>query len=235
LILEAKTLTAYYGRAEALRGISFVIERGEIVTLIGSNGAGKSTTLRCISGTKEITKGEIWFEGERIDRKRPHEVVKMGIAHILEGRRLFSTMTVQENLELGAYLQKNKNETANNLDRIFDHFPILKERRKQAAGSLSGGEQQMLATARALMTEPVLLLMDEPSLGLSPLLVLTVANIIREINQQGVSIILVEQNARMALKIATRAYVFELGNIALKGNAKDLLHNEHIRRAYLGS
>lgn len=180
------------------------------------------------------TSGEIWYQGKRIDGVPLHEIVRLGIAHIPEGRRVFATMTVLDNLQLGAYLRKDKREIARDLEKIFEHFPVLKERLGQPAGSLSGGEQQMLATARALMTSPKLLLMDEPSLGLSPILVEEVGNIVTDINRGGVSVILVEQNARMALRLADKAYVLEVGSIALEGNAKELANDEHVKKAYLG-
>jgi branched-chain amino acid transport system ATP-binding protein len=234
MLLEVKNLRVHYGKAEALKGISLGVDEGKIVTLIGANGAGKTTTLRTISGIKLPTSGEIWFEGKQIDGMPLHEIVRLGIAHIPEGRRVFATMTVLENLQLGAYLRRDKHEIARDLENIFEHFPALKGRLGQPAGSLSGGEQQMLATARALMTSPKLLLMDEPSLGLSPILVEEVANIITDINRGGVSIILVEQNARMALRLAEKAYVLEVGRVALEGNAKELANDEHMKKAYLG-
>jgi branched-chain amino acid transport system ATP-binding protein len=234
LLLEVKSLRVCYGRVEALKYISIGIHKGEIVTLIGANGAGKTTTLRTISGVKDAVSGEIWCEGKRIDGMPADKIVKLGIAHIPEGRRVFADMTVMENLEVGAYLRKDKHQIPINLKELFTHFPILKVREKQLAGSLSGGEQQMLAIARALMTKPKLLLMDEPSMGLSPLLVREVGRIITEINRTGVSIILVEQNARMALKLADRAYLLEIGNIVLEDEAKKLVNNEHVRKAYLG-
>jgi len=234
MLLEVKNLRVHYGKAEALKGISIGVEEGAIVTLIGANGAGKTTTLRTISGIKVPTSGEIWFEGKRIDGVPSHDIVRLGIGHIPEGRRLFATMTVLENLEVGSYRRKDRRGIARDLEKIYEHFPVLKERRGQAAGSLSGGEQQMLATARALMTSPKLLLMDEPSLGLSPILVEEVGNIITDINRDGVSIILVEQNARMALRLADKAYVLEVGSIALEGDAKKLASDEHVKKAYLG-
>jgi len=224
-----------YGKAEALRGASIEAEEGEIVTLIGSNGAGKTTTLRAICGLKALHSGEIWFRDRKINGMLPHDIVKMGIAHVPEGRRVFSTMTVRENLELGAYLRKDKQKMAEDLENIYRSFAVLKEREKQTAGSLSGGEQQMLVIGRALMAGPSLLLLDEPSLGLSPLLVREVARIIRNINRGGVSIILIEQNARMAFKLAQRAYILEVGNIILQGDAKDLANDERVKKAYLGS
>jgi branched-chain amino acid transport system ATP-binding protein len=223
-----------YGKAEVLRGVSIEAEEGEIVTLIGSNGAGKTTTLRAICGLKALHSGEIWFRDRKINGMLPHDIVKMGIAHVPEGRRVFSTMTVRENLELGAYLRKDKQKMAEDLENIYRSFAVLKERQKQTAGSLSGGEQQMLAIGRALMAGPSLLLLDEPSLGLSPLLVREVARIIRNINRGGMSIILIEQNARMAFKLAQRAYILEVGNIILQGDARDLANDENVKKAYLG-
>lgn len=235
MLLEMKNVRVTYGKAEALRNVSIEAEIGEIVALIGSNGAGKTTTLRAICGLKALHSGEIWFRDRKINGMMPHDIVKMGIAHVPEGRRVFSTMTVRENLELGAYLRKDKQKMAEDLENIYRSFPVLKERQKQTAGSLSGGEQQMLAIGRALMAGPSLLLLDEPSLGLSPLLVREVARIIRNINRGGVSIILIEQNARMALRVAYKAYILEVGNIVLQGNAKDLVNDEGVRKAYLGS
>jgi branched-chain amino acid transport system ATP-binding protein len=234
LLLELQNIKVIYGKAEVLKNISIETEGGEIVTLIGSNGAGKTTTLRAICGLKALNAGEIWFRDRKINGMSPHIIVQLGIAHVPEGRRVFSTMTVRENLELGAYLRKDKHKIAQDLGNIYRSFPVLKEREKQTAGSLSGGEQQMLAMGRALMTSPTLLLLDEPSLGLSPLLVREVARIITNINQSGVSIILIEQNARMALKLAHKAYILEVGNIVLQGKARDLLKNEKVKKVYLG-
>lgn len=234
MLLEIKDLKVHYGKAEALKGISMGIEEGTIVTLIGANGAGKTTTLRTISGAKAPTSGKIWFQGERIDDLPPHEIARRGIAHVPEGRRILATMTVLENLEMGAYLRKDKSGIARDLENLYEHFPVLKERRRQMAGSLSGGEQQMLATARAMMAGPKLLLMDEPSMGLSPVLVEEVGKMITNINQTGVTIMLVEQNARIALRLADRAYVLEVGNIVLAGEAKELINDEHVKKAYLG-
>jgi len=234
MLLEVKDLRVHYGRAEALKGISINIDEGAIVTLIGANGAGKTTTLRTISGLKAPTSGEIWFQGERIDRMPAHHIVKLGIAHIPEGRAVFAPMTVLDNMKMGAYLRKEKRQIARELDIMFEHFPVLRERRGQQAGSLSGGEQQMLAIARGLMASPKLLLMDEPSLGLSPILVKEVSSIIRDINQSGISIILVEQNARMALRLAKKAYILEVGSIALEGSAEELANDERVKKAYLG-
>lgn len=233
-MLQVKELRVHYGKAEALKGVSIQVSRGSIVTLIGANGSGKTSVMRAISGLKRLFSGEVWFRGGRIDGLGPHKIVRLGIAHIPEGRRVIMTLTVLENMEIGAYLRKKKWEIAESLEKIYGHFPVLKDRRKQVAGSLSGGEQQMLATARALMTNPKLLLMDEPSLGLSPLLVKEVGKIITDIHKEGVGIILVEQNAHMALKLAQRAYVLEVGSVVLEGDAADLIHDEQVRRAYLG-
>ena len=234
MLLDVKNLKVSYGKSEALKGINLQVDEGEIITLVGANGVGKSTFLRALSGVVKIATGEIWFQGKRIDRMPPYHIFKLGIAHIPEGRRIFTTMSVLENLELGAYLRKDKDEIGRDLDNIYTLFPVLKERRQHAANSLSGGQQQMLVTGRALMARPKLLLMDEPSQGLSPILVKKVGDIIRDINKSGVTIILVEQNAQMALKLAHRAYVLESGNIVLEGNARELLHDERVVKAYLG-
>jgi len=233
-LLQVKELRVHYGKAEALKGVSIQVSRGSIITLIGANGSGKTSMMRAISGLKRLSSGEVWFQGGRIDGMGPHKIVRLGIAHIPEGRRVILPLTVLENMEIGAYLRKDKKEIAESLEKIYGHFPVLKERRKQVAGSLSGGEQQMLATARALMTNPRLLLMDEPSLGLSPIMVEEVGKIINNIHKEGVGIILVEQNAHMALKLAQRAYVLEVGNVVLEGDAAELIHDEQVRRAYLG-
>jgi len=232
-LLTVRDLRVHYGKAEALKGISIEIDEGEIITLVGANGAGKTTTLKTISGLKKPTSGSIWFQGRRIDGLPPHQVARLGIAHIPEGRRVLAPMTVLENLEMGAYLRRDRREIAKQLENVYRHFPVLREKAKQRAGSLSGGEQQMLAIARALMGQPKLLLMDEPSLGLSPILVDEVANIIRDINQAGVSIILVEQNAQMALSLANRAYVLEVGEVILSGQARELINDERVKKAYL--
>jgi len=234
MLLEIKDLRVHYGRAEALKGISLGVDEGAIVALIGANGAGKTTTLRTISGLKVPTTGEIWFQGKRIDGIPAHDVVKLGIAHIPEGRIVFAPMTVLDNLRMGAYLRKDRHQIDTDLDTMYEHFPVLKARRKQLAGSLSGGEQQMLAVARALMAGPKLLLMDEPSMGLSPVLVEQVGNIISDINKGGISIILVEQNARMALSLASKAYILEVGSITLEGDAQELASDERVKKAYLG-
>jgi branched-chain amino acid transport system ATP-binding protein len=229
-----RNMHVFYGRVEALKGVSLDAGQGSIVTLIGANGAGKSTTLRAISGLVRPASGEIVFRGKRIDSLSPQDVVRGGIAHVPEGRRVFPFMTVRENLNMGAFRRKGKEEIRRDLEGIFEHFPILRERRSQQAGSLSGGEQQMLAIGRALMSQPSLLLLDEPSLGLAPLMVREVGRIIGEINQRQVGIILVEQNATMALRIAHKGYVLETGSIALQGLASDLIDNEHVKKAYLG-
>ncbi len=234
LLLEVKELRVHYGRAEALKGCSIDVSEGEIVTLIGANGAGKTTTLKTISGLTLSTSGETRFEGKRIDRTPAHRIVKLGIAHIPEGRIVFAPMTVLENLKLGAYRRSDRDQIAKDLEAMYEHFPVLKARLGQLAGSLSGGEQQMLAIARALMASPRLLLMDEPSMGLSPLIIEELGNIIMNINQGGVSILLVEQNARLALKLASRAYILEVGSIVLEGNTEELADNEGVKKAYLG-
>ena len=234
VFFEMKNIRLHYGKAEVLKGVSLEIEQGSVCTLIGSNGAGKSSILRAISGLERPTAGEIWFQGVRIDKMPPHDIVKLGIIHIPERRRLFTPMTVIENIELGAYCIKNRREIARGLDNVYEHFPILKQRRNQIAGTLSGGEQQMVAIGRALMANPKLMLMDEPSIGLSPLLVQEVANAIRDINRNGVTVMLIEQNASMALSVADKVYVVEIGNIVFTGKPDSLIINEDIRRAYLG-
>jgi branched-chain amino acid transport system ATP-binding protein len=234
MLLGVKELRVHYGKAEALKGISMEVTEGMIVALLGANGAGKTTTLRCISGLKVPTSGEICFKGNRIDGMSPQDIAKLGIIHVSEGKRLFGTMTVLENLELGAYLHRGKSEVARRLENVYEHFPILKDRCSQLAETLSGGEQQMLAMGRALMGSPRLLLMDEPSLGLSPLFVQEVSRIIQDINRSGVAIILVEQNARMALKLAQRAYILEVGNVSLQGDAESLRNDKRVKEAYLG-
>jgi branched-chain amino acid transport system ATP-binding protein len=234
MLLKIKDLRCHYGGAEVLRGISLEVEEGSIITIIGSNGAGKTTILRTISGLKAPSSGEILFQGERIDRRLPQDIVKRGIVHVPEGRGLFPYMTVLENLKLGAFLQKNRDQIGSDLEKVFNHFPRLQERRGQQAKTLSGGEQQMLAVGRALMSNPSLLLLDEPSLGLSPMNVQEIGRIVRNINERGISVILVEQNARLALGLANRGYVLETGNIVLHGEAEELMHSEHVRKAYLG-
>ena len=234
MLLEIKNLWVRYEGAEVLKGISCEVEEGTIVTFLGSNGAGKTTTLRTICGLKFPDSGEIWFNGKRIDGNPPQEIIKQGIGHVLEGRALFPYMTVLENLKVGAFLQKDRGQVDRNLKDIFAHFPILKERQGQQARTLSGGEQQMLTIARALMGNPKLLLLDEPSLGLAPKMVREIGKIVRDIHQRGVSVLLVEQNARLALDIAQRCYVLETGSIALCGKTKDLMKSDLVRKAYLG-
>jgi len=234
MLLEIRDLRVHYGRAEALKGISINIDEGAIVSIIGANGAGKTTILRTISGLERPTSGEIWFQGKRIDGVSAPEIVKMGITHVPEGKMLFTTMTVLDNLKMGAYLRKNRSQIAGDIDAIYQQFPVLEEKYRQPAGSLSGGQQQMLAIARALMPKSKLILLDEPSTGLSPLLVKEFGNILRRINKEGKSIILVEQNARMALKLAKRAYLLEVGCIVVEGDAQELANDERVKKAYLG-
>lgn len=234
MLLDVKGITVHYHKVAAIRDISIEVEEGGVVTLIGANGAGKSTTLRAISGLKHPTTGEIWFKDQRIDRLPPEKINKMGIAQVPEGRRVFPQMTVLENLFMGAFLRKDVDGINRDLEGVFEHFPILKERQKQAGGTLSGGEQQMLAMGRALMSNPKLLLMDEPSLGLSPIMCAEIAKIIKDIHAEGRTIVLVEQNARLALALAQKGYVLETGNIVLHGDAKELRENEQVKKAYLG-
>ena len=234
MLLEIKDLWVHYGRAEAVKGISMKVEEGSIVTLIGANGAGKTTTLRTVSGLNRPSSGEIWYKGERIDRLPAHEVVRRGISHVPEGRQLFYTLSVMQNLEMGGFLLKGRSDFRKNLESMLDHFPALRNRIRNQATDLSGGEQQMVAVARALMSNPQVVLMDEPSLGLSPLMVNEVARIITQINATGVTIVLVEQNARMALRLAHAAYVLEVGRIALEGKAADIAKDEYVTKAYLG-
>lgn len=236
MLLNARDLKVRIDRIEALRGADLEVEEGTIVALLGANGAGKSTTLKTVSGLLRPASGEIFFRGEPIHQKTPREIVSLGIVQVPEGRKLFPRMTVLENLEIGAYLRTDsKAVLQQDLERIFEHFPVLRDRRKQEAGSMSGGEQQMLAIGRGLMAKPKLLLLDEPSLGLAPLMVEEIAKIIEEINQTGVTILLVEQNAEMALGISHRGFVLETGKITLHGPAADLLASETIRQAYLGT
>lgn len=233
-MLEVRNLEVFYGSIQALHGVSFKVNEGEIVTLIGANGAGKSTTLRTISGLIRARKGEILFRGLDITRKPAHKIVRMGISQVPEGRKIFANLTVLENLKMGAYTRKNKQEIEESLERVFASFPRLKERIGQVAGTLSGGEQQMLAMGRGLMSRPSLLLLDEPSMGLSPILVEEIFEIIKRINREGTTVLLVEQNAFMALQIAHRAYVMETGSIVLEGLTTDLRENPRVRSAYLG-
>lgn len=233
-MLEIKNLDVHYGVINALKGISFHVNEGEIVTLIGANGAGKTTTLHTISGLIRPTKGEILFEGENITKVQAQKIVGKGISHVPEGRRVFPAMSVTENLEMGAFLRKDKLEIEKDLLGIYERFPILEQRKKQSAGTLSGGEQQMLAMGRALMSRPKLLLLDEPSMGLAPLLVREIFSIIKEINKTGTTVLLVEQNAGMALSIANRAYVIETGSIGIEGTGAELMKSDDIIKAYLG-
>jgi branched-chain amino acid transport system ATP-binding protein len=234
MLLEIKDLWVHYGRAEAVRGVSMEVEEGSIVTLIGANGAGKTTTLRTVSGLNKPTSGEIWYQGKRIDGLPPHEIVKLGIAHVPEGRQLFYTLSVLQNLEMGGYLLNKRSDFKKNLDSMIEHFPNIKTRIENQATDLSGGEQQMVAVARALMSNPKVVLMDEPSIGLSPIMVGEVAKIITQINKIGVTVVLVEQNARMALRLAKTAYVLEVGKIALSGDASVIAKDEYVTKAYLG-
>ena len=233
-MLDVHDLNVYYGAIHALKGINFYLKKGEIVALIGANGAGKSTTLNTISGLLRARTGHIHFEGEDITQTLSEEIVRKGVIQVPEGRKIFATLTVMENMEMGAYSKNDKEQMGKDTQDVFRRFPRLSERRSQLGGTLSGGEQQMLAIARGLMSTPNLLLLDEPSMGLSPLLVEQIFTIIRDINDQGTSILLVEQNAQMALSIADRAYVLETGTIVMEGPAQDLLHNDMVIEAYLG-
>jgi len=234
-LFEVQNLHVAYGAIAALKGISFTVNEGEIVTLIGANGAGKSTTLRAISGLIPVKSGNVIFMGKDLRKIPPHEIVELGIAHVPEGRGIFNTLTVLENLELASWTRKDREGIRKDLQRVYSIFPRLEERRSQIAGTLSGGEQQMLAVARALMTRGRLVLLDEPSMGLSPILVKEIFKIIREINQSGTTILLVEQNANMALKIAHRGYVLETGQLVLAGAASELAGNARVKEAYLGA
>ncbi len=233
-MLSVKDLNVYYGSIHAIKGVSFEVNEGEIVTLIGANGAGKTTTLHAISGLLKPKSGEIAFCGNNLVALEAHKIIGLGLAQVPEGRRIFANMTVMENLQMGAYTRRDTDKISADYDMVFERLPRLKERRKQAAGTLSGGEQQMLAIGRALMCKPKMLLLDEPSMGLSPLLVQEIFSIIRDVNRTGVTVLLVEQNAKMALEIANRAYVLETGSVAMSGDADDLANNEQVREAYLG-
>lgn len=233
-MLRLEGVHTFYGPIQALKGVTLEVKQGEIVALIGANGAGKSTTLMTISGALVPKAGRILFNGMAIDHLPPHEIVRVGISQVPEGRRIFPALTVQENLEMGAFRRPNRQEIPADMEQAFNHFPILRERRKQLGGTLSGGEQQMLAIARALMARPHLLLLDEPSLGLAPLVVERIFEMIHRINQEGKTILLVEQNARAALKLAHRGYVMETGQVALEGKASALLQDAKVRAAYLG-
>ncbi len=234
MLLHIDDIQTYYGSIQALKGISFTVDQGEIVTLIGANGAGKTTTLHTLSGILHPRHGSIFFEDQPIHTMPPHDIVRLGIAHSPEGRRVFGRLSVAENLDMGAFVRKDKAAIKQDIDRVYTLFPRLKERQKQLAGTLSGGEQQMLAMGRALMASPRLLLLDEPSMGLAPILVDLIFETILEINKQGVTVLLVEQNALMALSIASRAYVLETGSIILSGTGKELLNNPEVMKAYLG-
>ena len=233
-MLEVKDLQVYYGVIQALKGISFEVNKGEVIALIGANGAGKTTTLQTLTGILSPKSGSIQFEGKEITKVPAHKIVEMGMAHVPEGRRVFADMTVYENLLMGAYTRKDKKEIQESLSMVYRRFPRLEERKNQRAGTLSGGEQQMLAMGRALMSKPSIILMDEPSMGLSPIFVNEIFNIIKEVSESGTTVLLVEQNAKKALSIADRAYVLETGNITMGGNANDLLHDEAVQKAYLG-
>ena len=233
-LLEVKDLQVYYGMIQALKGISFEVGQGEVVALIGANGAGKTTTLHAITGLLPIKNGTVTLAGTEITKAPPHKIVEMGMAHVPEGRRVFANLTVYQNLRMGAYTRKDKQEYEETLNMVYEKFPRLKERRNQPAGTLSGGEQQMLAIGRALMSKPKIMLMDEPSMGLSPIYVNEIFQIIQEVSAAGTTVLLVEQNAKKALSIADRAYVLETGTIVLDGKASELLNDESIKKAYLG-
>ncbi len=233
-MLESKGVCTYYGNIQALWDVNLTISQGEIVTLVGANGAGKSTTLMSICGAAALRRGEIYFEGQPIHTMRPDKIVRLGISQVPEGRLIFPDMTVQENLDLGAYLRRDTRNIAHDQEMIFDMFPILAKRRTQAGGTLSGGEQQMLAISRALMAKPRLLLLDEPSLGLAPIIIRQIFDIIRQVNKEGMTVFLVEQNANQALRVANRGYVMETGRVTLSGPSDELLANPEIRKAYLG-
>ena len=234
-MLEIKDLNVFYGAIHALKGISLSVDEGELVSLIGANGAGKTTTLHTISGLLTAASGSITLDGKDLQKVAPNRIISMGLAHVPEGRHVFARMTVEENLRMGAYIIKDQKKISENLENVYSHFPRLKERSRQLAGTLSGGEQQMLATGRALMTDPKIVLMDEPSMGLSPLLVKEIFAIIEELHKSGITILLVEQNAKMALAVSDRAYVLETGTISMEGRAADLAADDRVRKAYLGA
>jgi branched-chain amino acid transport system ATP-binding protein len=234
-MLELKSIESYYGKIQALKGIDLEVPEGGIVAILGANGAGKSTTLKTISGLIQPLRGEILFQGQSIHKKEPHQIVRLGICQVPEGRDIFMGLTVQENLKMGAFTRNDTKAIQNDMEQIYQSFPILKERARQQAGTLSGGEQQMLAIARGLMSTPKLMLLDEPSLGLAPLMVEEIFRIIAEINKDGVTILLVEQNANMALQTAQYGYVMETGSVALNDSAENLIQNDYIRKVYLGA
>lgn len=233
-MLEVKDLEVYYGVIQAIKGISFEVNKGEVIALIGANGAGKTTILHTVTGLLSPKRGSVVFEGKEITKVPAHKIVSMGMAHVPEGRRVFAELSVYENLKMGAYTRKDKKEIEESLANVYKRFPRLEERKNQMAGTLSGGEQQMLAMGRALMSKPKIILMDEPSMGLSPIMVNEIFDIIRAVSESGTTVLLVEQNAKKALSIADRAYVLETGNIVLEGKAEDLLENDSIKKAYLG-
>ena len=233
-MLKVKDLNVSYGAIHAIHDVSLEVNAGEIVSLIGANGAGKTTTLHTITGLKKASSGSVELEGHNLLTTEPSKIVGLGMAHVPEGRRIFASMTVEENLEMGAFTIRDKSQILADIENVYKHFPRLRERYKQAGGTLSGGEQQMLAIGRAMMSRPKIMLMDEPSMGLSPLLVGEIFEIIQELNRSGMTILLVEQNAKMALSIADRAYVLETGHVVMNGRAKDLLEDDQVRRAYLG-
>ncbi len=233
-MLEIKNLEVYYGMIQAIKGISFEVNEGEVIALIGANGAGKTTTLHAVTGLIPAKAGEIIFDGKNVAKIPGHKIVSMGMAHVPEGRRVFAELSVYQNLKMGAYTRKDKDEIAGNLEMVYKRFPRLKERKNQMAGTMSGGEQQMLAMGRALMSQPKIILMDEPSMGLSPIFVNEIFDIIREVSAAGTTVLLVEQNAKKALSIADRAYVLETGRITLQGDAKELMNDESVKKAYLG-
>jgi ABC-type branched-chain amino acid transport systems, ATPase component len=233
-VLEVKNINVYYGAIHAIKDVSFEVREGEVVSLIGANGAGKTTILHTISGLLRPQSGEITFRGQKIDRMEAHKIVRLGLAHVPEGRRVFAKMTVQENLEMGAFIRNDIEELQKDIKKVFDRFPRLEERKRQLAGTLSGGEQQMLAMGRAMMSRPTLMMLDEPSMGLAPLLVNEIFDIVKTISQDGTTVLLVEQNANKALAIADRGYVLETGNVVLADDAENLLSNEQVKEAYLG-
>ncbi len=234
-MLEIKDLNVFYGAIHALKGVSLTVGDGELVSLIGANGAGKTTTLHTISGLLTAASGSVTLDGKDLQKVPPNTIISLGLAHVPEGRHVFARMTVEENLRMGAYILKDQKKISENLEKVYGHFPRLQERRRQLAGTLSGGEQQMLATGRALMTDPKIVLMDEPSMGLSPLLVKEIFAIIEELHKSGITILLVEQNAKMALAVSDRAYVLETGAISMEGRASDLAADDRVRKAYLGA